>query len=348
MSPIVQYIFIFVVAAIFFYIIARMVAKRMSNQDDKSVSSDPPFSDIPNQSQSNQLSSIQTLAGSGISNAVFNPKVDNSLRNYCIKSSYNSAYTGGYVNVNMVKYLLTRGCRFLDFEIYIKDGVPIIAYSEATSDPSYNHFTSSMPAISLQGVLSTIMSNAFTDTSPNPRDPLFIQLRIKTYLSSAYDQIASILQSTVKDRLYQGTVTPDTQLTDLVGKIVLVVDNITSPGYQNYTSCTDITGCVGLADLVNMDSGTSIVRIYNERDLMMQAFNPPDPDVYMMRIVFPNRGIFYGMSNPAFLYLMKNYGAQIVTQAFYLNDTNLTAYEDMFRNFKSAFVPISAVLAYNA
>jgi hypothetical protein len=44
--------------------------------------------------------------------------------------------------------------------------------------------------------------------------------------------------------------------------------------------------------------------------------------------------------------LIQNYGAQIVAEAFYLNDGRLGVYEDLFRNFKSAFVPIPAALDY--
>ena len=44
------------------------------------------------------------------------------LHEYCIKSSYNSACSGDYVSANMVKEVIKRGCRFLDFEVfYIKE-----------------------------------------------------------------------------------------------------------------------------------------------------------------------------------------------------------------------------------
>ena len=37
------------------------------------------------------------------------------IKDYCIKSSYNSATTGKTVNKKMIQYVLSRGCRFLDF-----------------------------------------------------------------------------------------------------------------------------------------------------------------------------------------------------------------------------------------
>ena len=51
------------------------------------------------------------------------------LKDYVIKSSYNSAITGKYANIDMVKYLLHRGVRFLDFEIMLIDNAPMITYS---------------------------------------------------------------------------------------------------------------------------------------------------------------------------------------------------------------------------
>jgi hypothetical protein len=43
---------------------------------------------------------------------------DMELMQYCIKGSVNSAYSGQYISDEMVKYVLSRGCRFLDFEVY--------------------------------------------------------------------------------------------------------------------------------------------------------------------------------------------------------------------------------------
>ena len=40
------------------------------------------------------------------------------LREYCIKASYNSAYSGSTISDKMVKYVLSRGCRFLDLQIH--------------------------------------------------------------------------------------------------------------------------------------------------------------------------------------------------------------------------------------
>lgn len=344
MAGFIDYILILGITSICIYIIYRMIQKRVSNNITT-----VPYSDTPTNAQTAQLNKVvNTSTGSGLMTSTFDPSQDNSLRNFCIKSSFNSAFTGSYVNRNMVKYVLTRGCRFLDFEVFVKDGTPIVAYSGSIADPSFTHFTSLDPALSLDGVFSTIMSNAFTGSSPNPGDPLFIQLHIKSYLQSAYTNIAQTIASALSAKLYKGEVTLDTQIQDLMGKIVIIVDQTTSPGYNNYSKCTpgDTMCQYSLSDVVNMKSGSDKLRIYKENELMNQSTNPPDPDVYLMRIVTPNYGFFYGVNNCNSLYLIQNYGAQVVAQAFYANDGNLAVYEDLFKSFKSAFVPITSALTY--
>jgi hypothetical protein len=268
------------------------------------------------------------------------------LRDYCIKASSNSAYSGGYMNTNMIKYVLSRGCRFLDFEVYYKDGNSIVAYSNTNYDPSYTSFTSVDLPISLSGAFSTVMENAFNDNCPNQKDPLFIQLRIKTYINDAYTNIASTIATVLVNKLHRGPVTPDTPIAQLMGQIVLIVDRSTSPQYSNYPICGDMdSSCFNLKNFVNMESGSDMVRIYKDSSLMYQAINPPDPGVYLMRIVTPTPGAFY-TTNCDSSYLIKNYGAQIVAQNFYLKDARLSVYEDMFRTYKTAFVPLEHAVQY--
>lgn len=344
-----NYIVLILITAVIVYILYRLISKRSaaSAKPSSTTSSALPYSDSPTSAQTAQLNSIQNANGTGISNLVLDSSSNNSLRNFCIKSSFNSAATGSYVSQGMVKYVLSRGCRFLDFEVFIKDNVAIVAYSSSIYDSSYTHFTSLNPSLSLAGVFQTIMSNAFNQTAPNPNDPLFIQLRIKSYLSSAYSEIAQVISANLYDRLYQGIVEPDTNLGDLMGKIVIVIDKTSSPGYDNYSMCAPSnTSCTSLKPLVNMVSGNDVVRIYKENDLMMQSTNPPDPYVYLIRIVLPQSVFLMGIVNSDSLYLIQNYGAQIVLQAFYVNDGKLAVYENMFKSFNSAFVPITAALTY--
>ena len=144
----VDYVLIACLLIITIYYIYKTI---IANKDSTSTVT-PPYDDTPNTSQNNQLSSVENKSdGSSIKNTYFDPSLDNALRNFCIKSASNAGYTGGYMNINMVKYLLSRGCRFLDFEVYIKDGTPIVAYSTNKND--YETYTSNNPAISCATII---------------------------------------------------------------------------------------------------------------------------------------------------------------------------------------------------
>ena len=344
----IDYILIIGLLIITAYYIYKTI---IENRTTKKGASPPPYEDTPNTAQNNQLNSIENVSEtSGISNSGFDPSVDNAIRHYCIKSASNASYTGGYMNLNMIKYVLSRGCRFLDFEVYMKDKIPIVAYS--TNKYDLETFTSNAPAVSLSGVFSTIMSNAFTDTSPNPSDPLFIHLRIKTHDTTAYSTIAKSIKSGLGRKLYTFSdgkaahVNLDTQLHSLMGKIILIVDKLSSPGFDNISpSVSDDIDYISLASVTNMISNTESIRTYQQKDLTFQPINPPDPAVYLFRIVFPDLGFFENTYNSDSMYLIKNYGAQVVAQAFYVRDSNLKIYEDFFKTKKSAFVRIDSIIA---
>ena len=320
------------------------------NQRDNTASKPPPFEDVPNASQRAQLSKIEgTTNTSAIKNASFSATNDNALRNFIIKASSNSAYTNGYMNLNMIKYVLSKGCRFLDFEVYMKDHVPIVAYS--TNKQSLETFTSDAPAISFSGVCSTIISNAFSEISPNHDDPLFLHLRIKTYDTTAYSKIAQIIKNSLGPKLYtegDGSAVPinlDTQITDFLGKIIIMVDQHSSPGFQNYSTCdSNNDDCHSLTSVTNMISNSQNVRTYSQSDLTYQPINPPDPNVYLFRIVFPNIGYFGSTQNADTMYLIKHYGVQVIAQAFFVNDSNLRSYEELFAKNQSAFLRMENVL----
>jgi hypothetical protein len=297
-----------------------------------------------------------------ISNTVH---TDLLLKQYCIKASYNSALTGRYVNLDMIKYVLSRGCRFLDFEVYSFDGIPYVAYSVDNTFSSIK----TLNKIPLQDVLNTSVMYGFMAPSPNPNDPLFIHLRVKTNNNDLYEKIAMIVNSTLKPKLYDGHVTSRTYLSDLMNKIVLIVDKKLSPKYQSFPECgatcfgpkdklimnTNCPSCFSLKNYVNVESGTTFLRIYNYSYIMDQTFTSPEimddgvsTNVSSMKIVIPDIGTnFMGfVRNPSYHGLPLNYGVQIVVYPFYQRDIYLDQYEQAFADGKSAFVPLSTMLHF--
>lgn len=331
MAQTIDYILLLTITAIVIYILYRIISKSVAG----SAPVAPPFDNIANSAQMRELNGITTgSSGVAITNAVFPAAQDNALRNFCIKSSFNSAYTGGYMNLDMIRYVLQRGCRFLDFQVFIKDNTAIVAYSQ---DDYIDAFTSNPPALSLGGVFSTINMNAFNENSPNPNDPLFIQIRILSNLPAAKSIVAQTIASAFSANLYADPATGyaipidlNVQMNQLQGKVVIVTDQNAATADGN------------LSKYVNLITGTANVRTYTANQLTSQPINPPDPYVYNFKIVLPNLGYFFGISNSDATYLIKKYGAQVVAQVFYSQDLNLTNYEAIFNEYRSAFIPISS------
>ena len=146
-----------------------MNEKRLMDNDVKSIAIDPKR--FPN--------TIKNIP---------NNLLNLSLNQFCIKGSANSAYSGNFISDTMVQYVLSRGCRALDFEIYM-DGEqkPIIGYSpDPTAINSSSRYVLNKKPVYFSNMMNKIISYAFnttygsTYTTPNKDDPLFINIRIKT------------------------------------------------------------------------------------------------------------------------------------------------------------------------
>jgi hypothetical protein len=343
MGPLLSILFLVGFAAFFIYLmylaVQSLIENRVLSGGDGGETTRVPYNDAATVSQAAELQRIRLGNGVGIRN--LDAKLTSAcLRDVVVKGSYNSAYTGSYMNLDMITYVLSRGCRFLDFQVFVKDGVPIVGYSQALLDPSFTSLTSLDPPLSLKGVCDTIMAGAFSDTSPNAGDPLFVQFHIKTNQPSGMDAIANVLHTGLKNKLLWNAstnaaveVTPNTRLCDLVGKLVLVVA-------ASHTKEDQIT----LDQVTNMKSGTPNVPIYTESELVSQMYNPAATTSYLLRIVTPTLGYFSGVNNVDSANALEHYSSQVILEAFYSNDAHLTAYESMFSS--SAFLLLSAAINY--
>lgn len=340
-------ILITAIVIIFSYCIYRLIKKRnalLRQMVDAPI--DEGFTLWSNTSaMAIELTQVQDFSTSpGISNV---GNADLPLKEYVIKSSYNSASTGSYVNLDMIKYVLSRGCRFLDFEIFSFDNKPYVAFS---ADNVFSNIDSKNKIL-LSDALSVVMTNAFVSPSPNPKDPLFIHLRIKTLNNNLYRSISNVIKSTIGPKLNTCDVTTDTKLSELLGKIILVIDKKTSPDYKKYSSCsTNDNNCTDLSTEVNLESGGDYMRIYKYSELLNLSIIPPyiyndnTTDIRTLRLVIPDVGT--NIENPSIYEFVVDYGAQMVTYPFYVKDNNLANYERVFRDNNAAFVTISTIVPY--
>jgi hypothetical protein len=236
------------------------------------------------------------------------------LHQYCIKASYNSALANdNTISLDMLDTVLTRGCRFIDFEVYFVNRLPVVAYS---TDASYTSITTSN-YVPLKSILDRAIVTAFT-SSPTKADPLFIQLRIKAmdhnvYIT-LYREVAKILDSlfpsnTHISRFYKNNATgsavivdKNTLLKDIMGRVIIVSDVFTNDQYNADTTCnsdntavfnkyisalnalsgqTDsstsdtVKSCYDLKKYVNMNNGNEFLRTNDYTTVLGECNNPP-------------------------------------------------------------------------
>ena len=310
-------------------------------------------------------------------NSIHKNDINLPLSQYVIKASYNSAVTGDYISTDMVKYVLSRGCRFLDFEVFLIDGKPKVAY---TSDSTYKTIQSKNSVL-LDEVLSVIVSNAFSNNSPNRLDPLFIHLRIKSphhndnsknindikkHKNDIYKQVNKVLISLYqkngnlvyfdakennKDK--RARIDKKTKLKDIMGKFVIIIDKSLNYNYAKYPLCgTNEKNCIDLLrDYRHTESGDGFINIERYSDILKEKTTPPNivndinTDVKKIKLALPDYDIKH-ISNPKLQPFVTDYGFQIVTYRYYKKDANLSECEEIFNEHKFGIVPLSTMVKY--
>lgn len=247
---------LFMIFVILFYILFRLIKKRteilhVMKQDRPVVEGLSCISDITNQKvkkilDSNSIGQItDNLSVKGYY------KGTDPISNYHIKASYNSAFDGKDITKDMLLYVLYRGYRFLDFEIYydlvsgekseIKRAV--VSYKDNSITANVN-----MP---LQDLLDIINIHAFSNVN-NKDDPLFIQLRPIYNMPASSDsdadkirmtgentqlntQIEAALRTISSSYKYPSPFTSTTQIRNLLKKTIIIMDNVSNPNTNQKT-----------------------------------------------------------------------------------------------------------------
>ena len=261
------------------------------------------------------------------------------LRDYYIKAAYNAfnpyKFKNSTVSMDALLYVIARGCRFIDFEVFSVDNEPVIASSSVNSfnyKETFNH----IPVIEAFEVLgSYVFSGA---KCPNPSDPFIIHMRIMSRNITMYDKLANVItqSKTVARNLlgpkygreYQSKDLGNEDLLDFKGKIILMVDG-TNPVYRE----------TKLFELINMSSNSLFLSKYTYFGVKNigdpQAFK--DANKKNMCLVVPDksgRPINEGHNGPY------TWGCQIATMCFQeeARDEKLKAYEDKFASVGYAFI----------
>jgi len=121
------------------------------------------------------------------------------IRDYYVMSSYNSCAGGDtwqdWVDIDVLRKVITLGVRAVDLEIYYKNGKCVVAVGPEAQEGKFI-LKGAYNELSLDSVLGTINAWAFDYTLDNHTDPFFVNLRIKTNNPQVYQKIAtSILEN---------------------------------------------------------------------------------------------------------------------------------------------------------
>jgi len=261
------------------------------------------------------------------------------LRDYYIKSAYNAfnpdKFKNSNVSMDALLYVIARGCRFIDFEVFSVENQPVIASSSVNSfnyKETFNH-------IPVSDAFEVLGSYVFSGSKcPNPGDPFIIHMRMMSRNVTMYDNLAKIISQskTVARNLlgpkygreYQSKDLGNEDLLGFKGKIILMVDG-TNQVYRN----------TKLFELINMSSNSLFLSKYT----YFGVKNVADPQAFKdankknMCLVIPDKGgrpINDGHNGPY------TWGCQIAAMCFQeeARDEKLKAYEDKFSSVGYAFI----------
>ena len=273
---------------------------------------------------------------------------DLRLRDYYIKSSYNSCASGqfqnDFVDLCALNNVIKQGCRVLDFEIYNMDGVPAIATSNSIKFTEKGTYNWLQVEDVIQAIADTAISTSrTTDQCPNSNDPLFLHFRFKTDEITIYNNIANILAKYLDPYMLsdkhsyenQGKNLGNIPLKSLLGKVIIMVDK--GPIKKLEMSTLD--------EFVNLAGNSVFMRSLSYSDVV----HAPDMDELIdynkknMTFCYPNLSAYSNNYNSS---ISMQYGAQMSAMCFQNNDTLLQAYNELFNTQGNAFILKPANLRY--
>lgn len=265
---------------------------------------------------------------------IINDDYKHQLFDYYIKSSFNSCSPGqptnSFVSICALQQTIKLGYRFLDFEIYSVDDIPVISTSSEKDfrlKETYNY-------VEFDKAMQTVSSFAFSSQCPNNFDPLLLHFRIMTNNKDILDKMAEIIVSHLSDRLLgpefgfenNGVNLGTIWLERFVSKIIIIVDR-SNPLYIDSK----------LDELVNITSNSIFMRLYNHNQINVGNISKEiiEFNKENMSIVLPEMSRSYDNFNPNNSF---NSGCQIIAMNMQNFDQYLEYYIRLFDDNASAFV----------
>lgn len=259
-----------------------------------------------------------------------------NLRDYYVKSSYNSCCAGDfkndYVSIKALKQVIGQGVRFLDFAIYTLDEKPIIAASSQDSI----YYKETYNSIDFDEVIKTISNMAFSNSlTPTANDPLILNFRIYSDHKNTYDNMAETINKYLGNKLLpqkhgkenQGHNIGNLSLSYLSNKVLIFTNKPQNDSFETSE----------LYNIVNACSSTPNLQILNNFDVIYApnyneiiSFNKKKMTISIPDLSYSPKNI------PASIH--QKYGIQFICINYQTNDNNLKYYEKFFNDAGYAFV----------
>ena len=269
------------------------------------------------------------------------------IREFIVKSSYNTAINeNNLATKDQIRSVLERGCRLVDFEIYTRNNIELVAYSEDSQYQSMDTENEASSRLSLGDAFNTVIGYAFSEPSPSPNDPLFVLLRIKDNEPEAYSRIAKLINHAFKNKLYKDDVNSETPLKKLMGKVVIILDKTSSAKYKSLAKCSPGKPC--LSEYVNVVAGDVELPKYTYGNLETLSQKPVmtdknlETDIKTFIMITPAQMDQIKMPNPT--EIITRLYPQFLLYKFYKPGNELQEYEDIFNNNQTALVPVSVLV----
>tara|TARA_B110000444_G_scaffold135194_4_gene126985 strand:- start:11514 stop:12731 length:1218 start_codon:yes stop_codon:yes gene_type:complete len=275
-------------------------------------------------------------------NNYFNDEHKSLVKNYYIKTAYNSCcgdgYKNNFVNICALEKCIKQGARCLDFEIYSYNGEPIVAASTANNNSikeTYNY-------IKIPELFNIIKAQSFDMALSCQYDPMFLNFRIMSENKIIYDKMGEYIKEYLNDDILDTTKynylhnnnDNDKFITEHIGKKHFVSKFI----IMVHTLHNNILDTSDLAKYVNLSTGyNSVFRIIRYKDLVAAGSNNPmlvDESHRSLLMVLPDINNSIENYDPI---LAINNGCQFIGMKFQNIDSNLISFFNLFTEFGSRY-----------
>lgn len=352
-----KFLLIFAILLIFVIVLDKLMKQRVSIKEGAATTyTEDPLAIA--EAKSKVIPKDETPAGTS-SCTVTNLQV----KDYCIKGSANSAFSGSYTSMEMVNYVLSRGVRFLDLQVFWIDSYngkkdACVGFtSDKLSYAPNGVKNKQIPPLSM--ILSTILSNAFVQkqgsayVTTNPLDPLFVQIRMQTdskTIPELYNRIQEVLKSQLSDSDYSygnKQVSRFTSLSQIKQKILIGFNSdeyyVVRPSGNDPS---DYTNFLTNSETIKRLTFKEVDPTYNVNIMPPKTLTQYTTDVSDFIMVAPDNDTEDIIPNPNPFHAIKLYGIQIILNQYYSVDTNLINSEIMYSSRFGGIVPMSLCLGY--